>query len=121
MRVYDIQARVRFPVPPAVVEREIPPTVGVIERPAPHATSTTVVMGGDVDWLARYLAGLPFPFEVLSPDAVRDEVAAHARRLLAYADCRGARPGAPLTRAATVTRCARDGSTTRGSSSRRRS
>jgi predicted DNA-binding transcriptional regulator YafY len=92
VRVYDIQARVRFPVPPAVVEREIPPTVGVIERGRPHATSTTVVMGGDVDWLARYLAGLPFPFEVLSPDAVRDEVAAHARRLLACADA-GA-PGA---------------------------
>ena len=48
-------------------------------------------MGGDVDWLARYLAGLPFPFEVLSPDAVRDEVAAHARRLLAYVG--GAAPG----------------------------
>ena len=43
--------------------------------------------------ILRYLAGLPFPFEVLSPYAVRDEVAAHARRLLAYADV--APPGPP--------------------------
>jgi predicted DNA-binding transcriptional regulator YafY len=84
VRVYDIQARVRFPVPRAVVEREIPPTIAVIETGRPNATSTTVVMGGDVGWFARYLSGLPFPFEVLSPDVVRDEVAAHARRLLAY-------------------------------------
>ena len=41
-------------------------------------------MGGDLDWFARYLCGLPFPFEVLTPDIVRAEVAAHARRLLGY-------------------------------------
>ena len=89
VRVYDIQARIRFPVPREVVEREIPPTIAVIERGRPDATSTTVMMGGDLDWFARYLSGLPFPFEVLSPDVVREEVAAHAHRLLAYV---GARP-----------------------------
>jgi predicted DNA-binding transcriptional regulator YafY len=84
VRVYEIQARIRFPVPRAVVEAEIPPTIAVIERGRPNATSTTVTMGGDLDWLARYLCGLPFPFEVLSPDGVRDAIAAHARRLLSY-------------------------------------
>lgn len=84
VRVYDIQARIRFPVPRAVVEEHIPPTIAIIEPGPAGATSTTVVMGGDLDWLARYLAGLPFPFEVLSPDVVGAEVAAHARRLLTY-------------------------------------
>ena len=73
-------------MPREVVEREIPPTIAVIEQGRRAATSTTVVMGGDLDWFGRYLSGLPFPFEVLSPDIVRDEVAAHARRLLSYVD-----------------------------------
>jgi hypothetical protein len=69
-------------VPPRVVAREIGPTVGVIESGPPDADSTVVLMGGDPDWIARYLASLPFPFEVLSPDEVRHEVAALGRRLL---------------------------------------
>ena len=43
-----------------------------------------MVIGGDADWIARYLASLPFPFEVLGPDLVREEVAALGRRLLAH-------------------------------------
>lgn len=58
--------------------------MGVIEKGRADATTTTVLMGGDRDWFGRYLAGLPFPFEVLSPDSVREEIAAHARRLLSY-------------------------------------
>ncbi len=86
VRVYDVQARVRFPVPPHVVAREIGPTVGVIERARPGARTTTAVIGGDADWIARYLASLPFPFDVLDPPEVRDEVAALAYRLLARLD-----------------------------------
>jgi predicted DNA-binding transcriptional regulator YafY len=92
VRVYDVQARVRFPVPPDAVAREIAPTVGVIERPRPGARTTTAVIGGDADWIARFLASLPFPFEVLEPQVVRDEVAALARRLLERLD--GAQHGA---------------------------
>ena len=73
-----------FPVPPDVVGREIAPTVAVIQPGRPGATTTTVLMGGDLDWIATYLASLPFPFEVLDPPEVRAEVAAHARRLLSY-------------------------------------
>jgi predicted DNA-binding transcriptional regulator YafY len=86
VRVYDIQARIRFPVPPDVVAREVPPTVAVIQKGRPNATTTTVLMGGDLDWIATYLASLPFPFEVLDPPEVRAEVAAHARRLLSYVE-----------------------------------
>ena len=31
VRVYDLQARIRFPVPPDVVAREIAPTIAVIQ------------------------------------------------------------------------------------------
>ena len=82
VRAYDLQARVRLPVPPAVAAREIAPTIGVIETGRPDADSTVVVIGGDADWIARFLAGLPFPFEVLDSAEVRREVELLARRLL---------------------------------------
>ena len=44
-----------------------------------------------LDWFARKLAGMPFPFEVRTPDALRDSLAALAARLLASA----ARPARP--------------------------
>ncbi len=59
------------------------PRRSVSSSPArPTPTSTVVVLGGDPDWIARYLASLPFAFEVLGPDEVREEVAALGRRLL---------------------------------------
>ncbi len=80
VRAYGLQARVRLPVPPAVAAREIAPTIGVIE--AGDADSTVVAIGGDADWIARFLAGLPFPFEILDSAEVRREVELLARRLL---------------------------------------
>jgi hypothetical protein len=96
VRVYGIQAKVRFPVPPEVVAREISPTIAVIQPGRPNARTTTVVMGGEPGWFGRYLSGLPFPFEVLEPDEVRAEIAEHARRLLSYVDHHAAPvPSAP--------------------------
>ena len=80
--VYDTAARIRLPVPPAEAARHISRTVGVLEPAAPDATTTVVRIGGDPDWIARYLVGLPCPFEVIEPDAVRVEVRRLARRLL---------------------------------------
>ena len=82
MRVYETQVRVRFPVPPGVVAHEIAPTIAMIEPGPPDATSTFVVIGGDADWIARYLAGLPFPFEVLDSAEVCREIELLAHRLL---------------------------------------
>ena len=67
---------------PAEVAREIGPNVGVLEPAPPDATSTVVRLGGDLDWLARYIAGYPCPVEVLEPEEVRLEVRRLARRLL---------------------------------------
>ena len=43
------------------------------------------MIGGDADWIARYLASLPFPFDVLASDEVREEVVALGQRLVAQA------------------------------------
>jgi predicted DNA-binding transcriptional regulator YafY len=82
VRVYDVQAVLRAHCPPRVAAREIAPTVGVVE-PGPDDAPTTIVrIGGDADWIARYVAGLPFRCDVLEPDEVRAEVRRVAHRLL---------------------------------------
>ena len=81
VRVYETQVRVRVHAPPKHVAHEIAPTIGVIE-PGPDDAPTTVVhFGGDADWLARFLASLPFRFEVLDSDEVRRELAVLAEQL----------------------------------------
>ena len=62
----------------------IGPTVGVVEPVAPGSDTCIVTIGGDPDWVARYLAGLPVDFEVLDPPEVRDELHALAQRLLRH-------------------------------------
>jgi hypothetical protein len=59
--------------------RIVAPTVGVIE--SSDGDSTIVVIGGDVDWIAAYVAGLPCRFEVLEPPEVRAGVRALGARL----------------------------------------
>lgn len=91
LRVFDVQAVVRVHAPRAEAAMRIGPSVGVFEPGDPAAPECVVRIGGDPDWIARYLVGLPFRFEIVEPAAVRDEVAALARRLL---DEHGARPTA---------------------------
>jgi predicted DNA-binding transcriptional regulator YafY len=82
LRIYDIQAVVRAHCPPSVAAHEISPTIGVVDAGPDDAQTTIVRIGGDADWIARYLAGLPFRVEVLEPDEVRAEVRRLAHRLL---------------------------------------
>jgi predicted DNA-binding transcriptional regulator YafY len=82
VRAYDVQAIVRVPCPPEVAAREISPTVGVVEPDPDEVAAALVRIGGDVDWIARYLIGLPFPCAVLEPPEVRTEIRRIARRLL---------------------------------------
>ena len=80
VRVFDIQARVRLFAPANEALMWIGPTVGVVE----HVDDSTciVTIGGDPDWIARYLVGLPVPFEVIEPDTVRHELRLIANQLL---------------------------------------
>ena len=82
LRAFEIQARIRVYAPRAEAALTIGPTVGVFEPADGDEPTCIVQIGGDADWIARFLAGLPFRTEVLSPDVVRDEVRALARRIL---------------------------------------
>jgi predicted DNA-binding transcriptional regulator YafY len=82
LRVFDTQARVRLFVPRAEAALSIGPTVGVFESVDDDEPTCIVQIGGDVDWIARFLVGLPFRTEVIEPDDVRAEVRRVARRLL---------------------------------------
>lgn len=83
VRGYDQRAVVRFHAQPSRVAEVVSPTVGTI-RPDPDDPAATLVeMGGDADWIARYLAGLHLPYEVLDPPEVRGELRRLGRRLMA--------------------------------------
>ena len=82
MRAYDVQAVVRVPCTPEAAVREISPTVGVVEPDPDDAATALVRIGGDVDWIARYLIGLPYRCDVLEPPEIRTEIRRVARRLL---------------------------------------
>ena len=83
VRVFETQAKVIVHAPPDVAANHIGPTVGVVEPHPTDAGKSVVTMGGDPDWLARYLIGLSVPFEVLEPDSVRAEIVALAQRMVA--------------------------------------
>jgi predicted DNA-binding transcriptional regulator YafY len=82
LATYETRARVRLHVGHDVARRAIPATFGVFEQ-SDDAT-TIVQIGGDPDWIARYLASLEFRFDVLEPESVRDELHALGRRLLEH-------------------------------------
>jgi predicted DNA-binding transcriptional regulator YafY len=77
---YDVQARVRLHAPVVEAARFIPRTIAVLE--AESDGTTIALIGGEPDWIARYLAGLECRFEVLEPDQVRTELRALGRRLV---------------------------------------
>jgi predicted DNA-binding transcriptional regulator YafY len=84
VRVYDTHARVRLPVAADVAARDIPPTVGIVE-PAADGTCVATI-GGDADWIARYLASLPIDFQLDGAPEVRKELRLLAERLLAASE-----------------------------------
>ncbi len=79
---YDVQARIRFRMSPARTAAEIPAVVGVLEPAPADATETVVRIGGDLDWIARFLAGREGDYEVIEPPELRAELRALARRML---------------------------------------
>lgn len=79
---YSASALVRFAATRDVVAQHIPPTVGVIRRDTKQRRHTVVEIGGDPDWIARYLAGSALEYEVLEPQEVRDELRRLGRQLM---------------------------------------
>ena len=79
LAVHSLQARIRLHLPPEDAARFIAPTDGVIEHES--AATTIARVGGDADWIAGFVAGLPCRVEVLEPEEVRIEVRRLAGRL----------------------------------------
>jgi predicted DNA-binding transcriptional regulator YafY len=82
VRVFESRTRVLVHATAQDAAMYIGPTVGVVEESAAEPETCIVTIGGDPDWVARYLAGLPVRFEVLDPPEVREELRSLARRLL---------------------------------------
>lgn len=76
---HPVQAEVELRVDLAHAAEVIPPTVGTLE-PMPGGTLLRIG-GGDLDWIARYLASLPFEFEAREPPELRVVLRALGRRL----------------------------------------
>jgi predicted DNA-binding transcriptional regulator YafY len=92
LAAYQVSAEVLLLVEPAVAAAEIPPSIGKLEA---AEGGTLLRLGADtMDWIARYLAGLPFDFEVRDPPALRTALRALARRLNRTA-AGSATPGGP--------------------------
>jgi predicted DNA-binding transcriptional regulator YafY len=82
VRVFEWRTRVLVHAAAQETAMYIGPTIGVVEESAPGAERCIVTIGGDPDWVARFLAGLPVDFEILDPPEVREELRALAERLL---------------------------------------
>jgi predicted DNA-binding transcriptional regulator YafY len=82
VKAFEMHATVRIHMTVAEAARHIRPTVGVITAAPDHPDKCIVTIGGDPDWIARYLIGLPARFEVIDPPSVRAELRAVARRML---------------------------------------
>jgi predicted DNA-binding transcriptional regulator YafY len=80
LAVYPVQATVRVLGPPEEVQRTVPRDVGVLETDE-HGTTLMRVGGDEVAWIARWLAGFPYAFEVIEPPELRDALRELADRL----------------------------------------
>jgi predicted DNA-binding transcriptional regulator YafY len=83
VRVFEWRTRVLVNATAQEAAMYIGPTIGVVEEATQRADRCIVTIGGDPDWVARFLAGLPVDFEILDPPEVREELRSLAERLLA--------------------------------------
>ncbi len=79
---YALRATIRMATSMERATQMIPPTIGALESLGPEMTRL-VIGADDVQWLARYLLGLPWEFEVDSPDELGEELTRIGRRLVA--------------------------------------
>src|SRR5918993_3189140 len=82
VRVFETHTRVIVHAPPDLTANHVGPTVGVVEPDPDNPDRSLVTIGGDPDWVARYLVSLDVRFEVLDPPEVRDEICLLAKRML---------------------------------------
>jgi predicted DNA-binding transcriptional regulator YafY len=80
LAVHPVRATVRVQAPPDELQGFVPGDVGVLE--AEEQGTTLLRMGAeDAWWIARWLAGMPYAFEVVDPPELRDALRELAARL----------------------------------------
>ncbi len=83
VNAYTRRATIRVDAPVHEVAAEIAPTIGVCRTDPDVAERTLVEIGGDDEWIARFVVGLPFAFEVIEPATLRDELRRLGKRIAA--------------------------------------
>ena len=82
---FDHRAVVVIEAAPAEVRRLVSRAIADLEPGSTAGHGTTATIGtDDLEWLAGYLMGLPWPFEVLEPDALRRHIADRAGALASH-------------------------------------
>ncbi|MGA2530469.1 MAG: YafY family protein [Acidimicrobiales bacterium] len=76
---YSHRAVVSVMAPPDDLARLVVPYTGVVDREKDH--SRLELGYDDIDWVAGYLVGLGFDFEVIEPDELREHLLALGGRL----------------------------------------
>jgi predicted DNA-binding transcriptional regulator YafY len=79
---YAHRATVRLMASQERAAQYIPPTVGALEPLGPDETLLTIG-ADDMQWLSRYLLGLPWDFKVESPGELSEELSAIGHKLIA--------------------------------------
>jgi predicted DNA-binding transcriptional regulator YafY len=79
---YTHRATIRMSISIERATQWIPPTMGALEALGPDTTQL-VIGADDLQWLARYLLGFPWEFEVDAPAELGEELTRIGRRLVA--------------------------------------
>lgn len=81
---FEHRAVVAIEATPDEIRRLVPKAIADLEPGSNVGHGTTATIGtDDLEWLAGYLMGLPWPFEVLEPEALRRHIADRAGALVA--------------------------------------
>lgn len=76
---FNYQATIRAECDAETARERIPASIATID---PKSDGCTLLIGtDDLNWLTRYLLGLPFGFEVIAPDELRTSVQCLAGRI----------------------------------------
>jgi predicted DNA-binding transcriptional regulator YafY len=86
---YDHVARVRIHAPKALVEKQIPASVGTVTAEGPDRCIFEAG-GNHLGWMAVHLGALPWEMTVLDPPELRDVMREQAARMLRAAHDAGA-------------------------------
>ncbi|GGM96842.1 DeoR family transcriptional regulator [Terrabacter tumescens] len=78
---YDHVARVRIEAPKALVEKQIPVSVGTVTADGPHAC-VFEAGGNHLGFMAMHIGALPWEMTVLDPPELRDVMREQAARML---------------------------------------